>query len=1103
MNLRRKTLFILGALLLLAIALIIGLSYTVLIGSYSSFEEKSTRAAVESVLKAIEYEISLMEKTCGDWSRWDETYQFIIDKDPLYIQRNLNTQTMDNLDLELIVITDKDRNIVYSSGYNRNTQEFEALSDTDLQALLSTGYLFSHDQLISSRSGVLSFSEFPLLVVSEPVLQSTYEGPSVGYLIFGKYLSDDEIGKLSDITSLNLTIQRNPGNNVVSDSLSDIIVQIEGPNTITGYTLLPDIAGDRQFEIRVTSDRGVYNQGLTTISSFIALLVIISVIFIAAVLIFLDQLVLRRLTVLIDRARTRNADFEGGDDPLLRNRDELSELAYTLTPVFDHITRSEKELRESEERYRNVVESQTEFICRFTPDGRHLFANQAYCTYFGKTLEELLSGRFKASIYPDDKAWVRLHFASLTKGSPVATIEHRVIMPDREVRWQQWTDLAIFDSDGSVLEYQSVGRDITERIQSQENLQRVNEDLRLVLEQLTASEIELKETLRRSEESERKYRELADSLPEFVFEVDIDGKITFLNRLGFQVSGYQYQDLISGLDALTLIAPEDRHRMAENMQRVLAGERIAGLEYTGYRRDGSRFPIITYTVAVEKDGHVCGLRGFAIDITERKRMETSNRKLADIVQHTQTGIITGSQDIVDVINPAYALMHGYSPEEIAGVQHLHLFSPELRKDFSMYLKRAEILGHVVFEADHLHRDGTIIPTLNDLTVIVDPDGSERYWILNVQDITEHRLAWKILMDSESLRESHRQLRDVISRLPDATFVIDKDGWVILWNSAMEQLTKLQSDSMIGRGQFEYSIPFYGEKRPMLIDVALNPSIDSTQYYLDMTRHGDTLSVEECLPGTVNGPMYLSAVANPLYDARGRVIGAIESIRDISARKRVEEALLKTNEKLNLLSSITRHDIRNRITVLFGILPLVKKMSDNPELIEMIQMLEKAAYAIRDQIEFTRDYQDLGVHAPEWRDAGDLLDLISHQGLLSEVRLENELHGLILYADPLLERVFYNLIDNAIRHGGQLSQITAFYVPDHQGLLVIFEDDGIGIPDDLKEQIFKRGYGKNTGLGLFLVREILSITGIVIQETGVYGVGARFEMLIPEGCYRFE
>lgn len=1112
MNLRRKTLFILGITLLLAIALILCLSYTVLIGSYSTFEQESARDSVIQAGKTIQYEISLIESKCGEWSRWDESYRFVSNEDPEYVRENLNQDSFDNLGLNILLFLNQKHEVIFATGYNTTNHERYPINASDIAQITSMPYLFSHEQLISSRSGILSLNGRPVLLVSQPILKSTYEGPSAGFLIFGKYLDHQEIQKISDVTSLNLSVlpiesldsvipPYNQEVGKMNDSVdSPLFVKVIGPDLIAGYSVLRDIDGNQSFILQVTENRALYNQGLTTIGSFIAILIAIGLILILSTLLTIDTLVLKRLAILIDRARTRNAVQNNMDDPLLKSSDELSELAHALTPVFDDIVRSEKQLWESEERYRNVVESQTEFICRFTLNGNHIFVNPAYCSYFGKTQDELLQGTFLSPTFPEDLGAVRSHFSSLTPSNPVATIEHRVIMPSGEVRWQQWTDLAIFDSKGKVTEYQSVGRDITERIHNQENLQKMNCELTDTLNRLIRSETDLKESLQRSEENERKYRELADSLPEFVFEVDSSGRMTFLNRLGFRVSGYSMQDLNDGLYAVDMVAPEDRVRLTDNMHRILSGERIAGQEYLGNRKDGTHFPIVIYSVRVMKDETVIGLRGFAIDITDRKRMEASNRKLADIVHHTQAGILTGSDVVVDVINPAYALMHGYSPEEIEDIQIFSLFSEDLRRDFSNYLKKATSQGHFVFEADHIRRDGTIFPTLNDLTAIQDPDGTVKYWILNVQDITERRLAWKILMESESLRESHRQLSDVISRLPDATFVVDQDGWVIFWNAAMEQLTGISSENIIGRGRYEYAIPLYGYKRPLLIDLVLNPSMDPAPYFSDISRSGSTLLVENFLPETVNGPMHLSSVASPLFDAKGRVIGAIESIRDISSRKRVEQALLKTNEKLNLLSNITRHDIRNRITVLFGILPIVKRMSTSPEMDELVDMLEKAAYAIRDQIEFTRDYQDMGVHAPEWRDAGEILDHISHQGLLSAVRLENELHGLVIYADPLLERVFYNLIDNAIRHGGDLTHITASYVPDKDGIMVIFEDNGTGIPDNLKTKIFERGYGKNTGLGLFLVREILSITGISIIERGVPGSGARFEISIPEGCF---
>lgn len=1109
MNLRSKTLLIFGLTLFLATAVILGLSFTVLIGSYSSFEERATKNAVEDVLKALNYKLSTLESICGDWSRWNETYEFVQDGNSRFINENLNPESLGNLKLDLMVFIDENGKIVHATGYNATTSDSYEVPDEILQKILSEKYFFTHTALVSSRSGYLSLNSSPIMLVSQPILTSTFEGPAAGTLIFGMFLDQNEIRELADYTSLNFTIlsantlplEKSLQDQLVSShpiprNSSLILIQPSGPDTIYGYTTLPDTSNTGSYIIEVTGTRDIYNQGLSTIGSFVVFLIIICFLLITIALLSIDRLVLKRLAILILRTRERNASLSDGEDPLLDSDDELSELARALTPVLLDITRSEQELRESEARYRNVVETQTEFICRFTPDGRHLYANQAYCQYFGRTITDLIHGSFHSTIHPDDKGRVKEHFASLTPDHPVAAIEQRVIMPSGETRWQQWTDLAIFDTDGKVSEYQSVGMDITDRKQSEENLNQV-------LSKLTTSEHELREALRISEENEQKYRDLADSLPEFVFEVDTAGRLQFLNQLGFQVSGYKPADLNAGLDAVFLVAPEDRGRLAENMKRVMAGERISGQEYTGLRRDKTRFPIVTYSVRVVKDGVVTGLRGFAIDISERKLMEASNRKLAYIVQHTAAGIISGSQETIDVINPAYAQMHGYTSEELSDTPPFSLFSPDVEKEFHEYYRRAELEGHVVFEADHLHRDGTRIPTLNDLTVIPNKDGSPGYWVLHVQDITEHRLAWKILMESESLRESHRQLRDVISRLPDATFVIDKDGWVILWNAAMEQLSKIPAENIIGRGKYEYAIPFYGEARPLLIDLVLKPALDPGQYYSGIIKNGETLSVEEYLSDTVNGPMYLSSVANPLYDAHGTIIGAIESIRDISARKTVEKALIRTNEKLNLLSSITRHDIRNRITVLFGILPLVKRMSTSTDMLEMINMLEKAAYAIRDQIEFTRDYQDMGVHAPEWKDAGQILDIISHQGLIYDIRLENELHGLIVLADPLLERVFYNLVDNAIRHGGKITRISASYKPDKTGILIVFEDNGSGIPEDLKEKIFERGYGKNTGLGLFLVREILSITGIHIRETGVAGEGARFEMHIPDGSFRFE
>jgi signal transduction histidine kinase len=121
--------------------------------------------------------------------------------------------------------------------------------------------------------------------------------------------------------------------------------------------------------------------------------------------------------------------------------------------------------------------------------------------------------------------------------------------------------------------------------------------------------------------------------------------------------------------------------------------------------------------------------------------------------------------------------------------------------------------------------------------------------------------------------------------------------------------------------------------------------------------------------------------------------------------------------------------------------------------------------------------------------------------LGPVTLTNEVSGCAIYADPMLERVFYNLCDNTIRYGETTTAIRIWHEQRGEDLFVIFEDNGKGIVPAQKERIFERGFGKNTGLGLFISREILAITGLEIRETGEYGKGARFEIRVPKGKYQ--
>jgi signal transduction histidine kinase len=228
------------------------------------------------------------------------------------------------------------------------------------------------------------------------------------------------------------------------------------------------------------------------------------------------------------------------------------------------------------------------------------------------------------------------------------------------------------------------------------------------------------------------------------------------------------------------------------------------------------------------------------------------------------------------------------------------------------------------------------------------------------------------------------------------------------------------------------------------------------------------------------------------------------LRDTNQKLEMSKTSFETaNRKLNLLSSITRHDIRNQLTGLLGYLELIRRHVQDPEVLALIEKEDRAAQNIVRQIEFTKSYEELGVSAPIWQDVAMSVNALKSLLPSGPVTITTKLDGIEVYADPLFAKVHENLIDNSIRHGERVKNISFTWIPyANNAVAIVYEDDGIGIHGEDKEKIFDKGFGKNTGLGLFLTREILAITGITIKESGTYENGVRFEMLIPQGRYRF-
>lgn len=223
--------------------------------------------------------------------------------------------------------------------------------------------------------------------------------------------------------------------------------------------------------------------------------------------------------------------------------------------------------------------------------------------------------------------------------------------------------------------------------------------------------------------------------------------------------------------------------------------------------------------------------------------------------------------------------------------------------------------------------------------------------------------------------------------------------------------------------------------------------------------------------------------------------------DVTEQRAAQEGLRQANKKLNLLGSITRHDLLNKFTALQGYLEIIQAGVIDDSVREHLSKQEQILAAIREQIHFSEDYEQIGNQKPTWHNLERVVRNVAESLPLEAQSLRVELENVEILADPLLERVFYNLMENTLRHGSDAKEIQYSAEETSEGLRIVYADDGKGVAQKDKEKIFLRGFGKNTGLGLFLIREILMITGITIRESGDPGEGARFEILVPKGYYR--
>ncbi len=348
---------------------------------------------------------------------------------------------------------------------------------------------------------------------------------------------------------------------------------------------------------------------------------------------------------------------------------------------------------------------------------------------------------------------------------------------------------------------------------------------------------------------------------------------------------------------------------------------------------------------------------------------------------------------------------------------------------------------------------------------------------------------QIEKNQADLLESEEKFRSIVESSPNLIWELDAEGKFLYLSPTITSILGYTPEETIGR--YITDLVPEEEREASTQKLAQLIASDNEKISLEVpARHRDGRIVFLDIR-----PARLTAPAGSLKGFRGVAI-------DITERKDAERALRQLIKKLTILSSITRHDIINQLSILRGYLFQVKKNVTDEKLLTYIAKEESAAAAIEHQISFTRDYENIGVHSPQWQDVATTVEQAIRPLLPLPFTVTVAIEGLLIYADPLLEKVFYNLVENTLRHGEKVTRITFSCQESEKGLLIVYEDDGKGVPPAEKENIFNRKYYRHTGLGLFLSREILGMTGIGIWESGEEGKGARFGIVVPRGAFRF-
>ncbi len=766
---------------------------------------------------------------------------------------------------------------------------------------------------------------------------------------------------------------------------------------------------------------------------------------------------------LLEKGTEYNLEYkiEPADNSSLKNVHSVARLLCNAEkkPVFiagviHDITswkKAEEALADSENLFRSLVENIRDPILILSFDGKILFANPATFNLIGLKKPEISENLSIISFLDEDS--YRQAVSDLEKikrtGRPLLA-EYNINPVNGERRCVEAccvrTIYKGIEADLVTL------RDITDRKKAED----------LVLQ------------------SEERYRQVIENANEAIVIAQGD-RLVYANPKTLEMIGVTTEKLERN-PFTDFIHPDDRSLVSDRYKLRISGEDIPdNYDFRLKSETGDLIWVNISSVRIEWNRRPATLN-FLTNITERKRAEEQALLAKEEWERTFNALpdlisIIDTQYKIHRVNQAMADKLGLTQEQSKGLtcyQSVHnTTSPPDYCPHTLLLEDHEEHTAEVYEEKI---GGHFIVTC---TPLWDKDGQLSGCVHVARDLKNLKLT------EEALRESEEKYRNLIENSHDIIYTITSEGVLNFVSNSWTELLGHHTEEVIGKSFQNFVHP--------------DDTVKCWEFMKRTLETGQRQTGIEYRVQHANGTWrWHTSNSVPIKDKSGKIILFEGSAIDITERKLAEESLFQANKKLKLLSDITRHDIKNKVMLIQGFLRFARQNEIIEEIRPYLDKIYDSAMAIEHQIDFSKDYQNLGVKSPRWLNLSDMVLLTGN----SAINIINDTGNVEIFADPLLEKVLYNLADNTVLHGETATRAHISVITDKGNVRIIWSDNGRGIPALEKELIFKKGFGKNTGLGLFLIREILAITGLTITETGEPGKGARFEILVPEGKWRY-